>query len=467
MNRPCLTMNDDDLNFLLSDVFSDLKDPLVLWQAGAIIACLLVSLFVARWLRARIRQRTDQFATSAADRGDALTAEHLRTGSAGVRAVLFPTLSWLLLLLAGRILKAIHQQTHLLHIAAVVMFSGALIRLAFYAIRRIFKPSGLLAALERIFQLVVWSVVALHLAGLLPDVLQSLEEMSFTFGKTEISVWQILTASFWVIVTLIAALWAGASLEDRLMNTPTLDSSLQLVFSRVGRAVLILIALLVSLNVVGIPLGVLSVFGGALGVGLGLGLQRIASNYASGFIILLDRSLRLGDLITVDKYHGTVAQIRTRYTVLRALDASEAIIPNELLVSQPVLNQSYSDRRIGVTQKIQISYDSDVQRAMQLMIAAAAAQERVLKEPAPSVNLINFGADGLDLDLNYNISDPEKGTGTLRSAINLLILASFQEAGISFPFPQRDVRVQLHADRETTETAKFLKNSAENNNIKV
>lgn len=460
-------MNDQGLNPLLDYVWEELQDPLVFWQLGAIAICLLVSLFVSRWLRARIRTRTDEYADTVATRGDTAIAEHWRTGSAGIRVILFPALSWLLLLLATRVLTAWKHQTHLLQIAAIVMFSGAVIRLAFYAIRRIFKPSGVLAAFERLFLIVVWSIVALHLTGLLPETMQTLEDIQFSFGKTEISVWQITTASFWVIVTLIAALWAGASLEDRLMNAAGLDSSLQLVFSRIGRAVLILIAILVSLEVVGIPLGVLSVFGGALGVGLGLGLQRIASNYASGFIILLDRSLRLGDLITVDKYYGTVTQIRTRYTVVRSLDATEAIIPNELLVSQPVQNHSYSVKYVNVTQRVQISYDSDVALAMKLMVEAAKAQERVLQEPAPSTNLVNFAADGLDIDLVFSVSDPEKGTGALRSAINLNILAAFKQAGIQIPYPQREVRMQLHAADENQETLKLLKNSAVKNNTEL
>jgi small-conductance mechanosensitive channel len=210
---------------------------------------------------------------------------------------------------------------------------------------------------------------------------------------------------------------------------------------------LILIAILISLDLVGIPIGVLSVFGGALGVGIGLGLQRIASNYASGFIILLDRSLRIGDLISVDKYYGTVSQIRTRYTVVKSLDGIEAILPNELLVSQPVQNYSYSDKRINIALKVQISYDSDVNLAMRLMSESAAAQARVVAEPVPTANLIGFGADGLDLELGFSVIDPEKGTGALRSDIARSILQAFKEAGIEIPFPQREVRVR----RTTTE----------------
>jgi small-conductance mechanosensitive channel len=213
--------------------------------------------------------------------------------------------------------------------------------------------------------------------------------------------------------------------------------------ARFARAALLVLAVLVSMNTVGIPLGVLSVFGGALGVGLGLGLQRIASNYVSGFIILLDRSLRIGDLITVDKYHGAVTQIRTRYTVIKALDGTEAIIPNELLVSGAVTNHSYTSKELRMTVKVQIGYGCDLERALKLMVEAARAQSRVLTDPAPLATLSGFGADGLDLELGFWVPDPELGTGLTRSDISRAILSAFNEAGITIPGPQREVRLSV------------------------
>jgi small-conductance mechanosensitive channel len=241
----------------------------------------------------------------------------------------------------------------------------------------------------------------------------------------------------------VIALWGGAALEGRLMRMSSLDGSLQVAMGRFARAFLVVIAVLVSMQVVGIPLGVLGVFGGALGVGLGLGLQRVASNYVSGFIILLDRSLRIGDLIAVDKYTGSVTQIRTRYTVVKALDGTEAILPNELLVNSPVLNHSYTSRQTRIGIKLQVGYDSDVNEAMELMVAAARGQPRVLEDPPPVAIALGFAADGLDLELGFWVADAELGTGGIRSEINLAILAAFRASGVAIPNPKRDLRVEM------------------------
>jgi small-conductance mechanosensitive channel len=213
------------------------------------------------------------------------------------------------------------------------------------------------------------------------------------------------------------------------------------VLSRVLKAVLALVAVLVALSLVGIDLTVLSVFGGALGVGLGLGLQRIASNYVSGFIILLDRSLTIGDMITVDKFYGAVSQINTRYTVIKALDGTETIVPNEMLVSSPVINHSYTDRKVRVVVKVSVAYASDVDRALEVLVEAAQTQSRVLADPAPAAFITGLGADGVDLEVGFWIPDPEEGTLAVRSAIARLLLQRFKDEGIEIPFPQRDVRI--------------------------
>jgi small-conductance mechanosensitive channel len=202
------------------------------------------------------------------------------------------------------------------------------------------------------------------------------------------------------------------------------------------------IALLVSLSLVGIDVTTLSVFSGALAVGLGFGLQKIASNYVSGFIILLDRSIRLGNLVAIDdKISGTVAQITTRYTVLRTLSGTEVIIPNEYLVSNMVRNLSYTDTRVRVALLVQVAYSADIDKAMLLMVEAARQQARVLADPEPGVLLTEFAESGINLELGFWVSDPEAGTGGVRSDIGLAILKSFRENGIEIPYPQREIRI--------------------------
>ncbi len=245
-----------------------------------------------------------------------------------------------------------------------------------------------------------------------------------------------------VVVTALAALWLGSTIESRLMRTEALTANSRVMLSRVTKALLLVVAVLLALSMVGIDLTVLSVFGGALGVGLGLGLQRIASNYVSGFIILLDRSLSIGDLITAaDKYYGRVTQINTRYTVIKALDGTETILPNEVLVSTPVVNHSYTDSKVRVAVKVSVAYSANVDRALEVLVECARSQSRVQPEPAPAAFITGLGADGVDLEVGFWIRDPEEGTLAVRSGITRLILRRFAEERIDIPFPQREVRI--------------------------
>jgi small-conductance mechanosensitive channel len=187
---------------------------------------------------------------------------------------------------------------------------------------------------------------------------------------------------------------------------------------------------------------VLSVFGGALGVGIGLGLQKLASNYIAGFTILLDRSVRLGDMITVDNRTGTVSVVSSRYVVLRGLDGLEAIVPNEMLVTTTVLNHSYTSKDVKLGIPVQISYDSDLELAMRLMTELAAKEPRVLQGAlAPVVNVVQFAENGIALELALWINDPELGQGPLKSALNIGIWKAFRDNGIRIPYPQREVRI--------------------------
>jgi small-conductance mechanosensitive channel len=223
------------------------------------------------------------------------------------------------------------------------------------------------------------------------------------------------------------------------MLLPSMHSSLKVVFSRLGRAVLIVIAILTSLSIVGIDLTVLSVFGGALGVGLGFGLQKITSSYISGFIILLDRSMSIGDMISVDKFNGEITDIKTRYTVLKGLDGGESIIPNEMLVSNPVQNYSLTDRSIVMTTDLTVAYKTDLDMLFPLMIVAVSAVERVSSQSGPSVNLMKFGVDGLELRVVFWIADPENGRSNVLSEVNRSLWKMLQDNKVELPFPQRVV----------------------------
>jgi small-conductance mechanosensitive channel len=272
-------------------------------------------------------------------------------------------------------------------------------------------------------------------------VVAALEAVSFSAGKQKLTLWHLLQGIAALLVTVFVALWLAGVIERRL-DAATMDGNLRVVLARMSKALLILLAILIGLPMVGIDLTTLSVFGGALGVGLGLGLQRIASNYVSGFIILLDNSIRLGNVIAVGNDRGEVTRITTRYTVLKDVTGVEAIVPNELLVGNVVRNESYSNPRVRLTLPVQISYQSDLEKAMALIVVAAAAQPRVLADPAPTALLAGFADSGINLEVAFWVADPEKGASLLRSDINLAIWHAFREAGVEIPYPQREVRVR-------------------------
>ena len=299
----------------------------------------------------------------------------------------------------------------------------------------------MLVFFEKTFAGLVMLGMVVYFSGLGQELHASLDETIIPLGRNKISVLDALQTIASVTITLIVAMWASAALEARLMLLPQLNSSLKVVFSRLGRALLILLAILLSLSIVGIDLTVLSVFGGALGVGLGLGLQKITSSYISGFIILLDGSMSIGDMISVDKFNGKITDIKTRYTVLKGLDGGEAIIPNEMLVSNPVQNYSLTDRSVVMSTELTVAYQTDLEALLPLLAQAAASVERVSKTNEPSAYLIKFGADGLDLRVGFWIEDPENGRTNVLSEVNRAIWKTIQLNEIELPYPQRVITV--------------------------
>ena len=438
------------LSNLLSDLIDDIRDPGILWQAGAIMACVAIGWGLARLIRNTYLRGRDGESGA------------MRIGVESFARVLGPLLIVALLAVAKALL-ARYQHVNVLRLALPLFASLAVIRLVFYLLRRVFARRGPVGAavltFEKIFALLVWLAVALYIPGLWPDIFQYLDGTTLPLGRHKVSLAAILQAAVSVVVLLMLALWAGAALEERLMGVQSLHTSLRVVMARMSRAVLILVAVLVSLSLVGIDLTVLSVFGGALGVGLGLGMQKIASNYVSGFVILLDRSLTIGDMITVDKYSGRVTQINTRYTVLQGLDGMESIVPNEMLVSGAVQNSSLSSSMLNISTKVSVAYDTDVDMVLKLLEEAALTVERVQKDKPPSGTLLNFGADGLDLQLSFWINDPQNGRGGVTSDVNRAIWRALKENNISVPFPQREMRIlgpvpAVLADAESTTVPK-------------
>jgi small-conductance mechanosensitive channel len=420
---------------LIDDLSGDFNDPSLLWQLAAILVSVVVGFGLARVLKKRYGRR-----------GREVQGGVLGFGVESFSRVMAPLAVVGLLALARVVFARYHWHVNLIRVAMPIFGSLVVIRFTFYLLRRVFARNGRtispsMLAFEKIFQLLVWLAFVLFITGLWSDVFDFLDSTRLPIVKYKVTIADVLQATASVIVLLMLALWAGAALEEWLMKMQGMHTNLRVVVARTGRALLILAAVLMSLSLVGIDLTVLSVFGGALGVGLGLGLQKIASNYVSGFVILLDRSLTIGDMITVDKYSGKVTQINTRYTVLQGLDGMESIVPNEMLVSGAVQNSSLTSSMVNISTKVSVAYDSDVDFVIDLLAAAALTVERVLKDKPPSVQLTSFGADGLDLSVSFWINDPQNGRGGVTSDVNRAIWRALKENHISVPFPQREMRI--------------------------
>jgi len=358
-----------------------------------------------------------------------------------VDGVLFPLLLLCLAyaaraLLLGRVPLAVFK------IALPVLIALLVIRLGVKVLQAAFSETPLVRRLERSISWVAWLAMVLWVSGLLPLVLEQLDQITWKMGGARMSVRTLIEGGLTAGAVLIFTLWISAAIETRLLRSATGgELSLRKAASNATRALLMFVGLLLALSAVGIDLTALSVLGGAIGVGVGFGLQKLAANYVSGFVILAERSMRIGDNVRVDNFEGIVMQINARYTVIRSLAGRESIVPNELLITTRVENLSLADSRVWLNTVVSVAYDSDVDQVMRLLKEAALNQERVLREPAPapSVNLAAFGADGLEFKVGFWIADPENGSDNLKSLINLAILKSLRENQIEIPYPQRVV----------------------------
>ena len=420
-----MTQKQPALKFL-QDLWQDVSAPGFMWQVAALAACLGAAWLIARWWRGRHEEGSGRLA------------------EAGLRLV-FP-LTALVLAGIGKLALQNFIQVNLFNLALPLFGSLAIVRMVVFVLRQAFRSATWLGTGERVIALLVWGWLALYITDLAPYVIDALEQVDFRFGKQRVDLWMIVHGIFTVFLTVVAALWVAGVIEAHLMRLSDIDSSLRIVGVRVAKALLTVTALLLSLSLVGIDMTALSVFTGALGVGLGLGLQKIASNYVSGFIILLDRSIRLGNVVQVGADSGQVTRITTRYTVLKHPTGTEYIVPNEALIANVVQNQSYSDNRLRLATTIGVAYDTDLEQAMRVMQEAAAAQPRVLADPPPRALLTMFADSAITIELGFWIADPEEGKGSIVSDVNMAIWRAFRDNGIRIPFPQREVRVLKDAE---------------------
>ena len=352
--------------------------------------------------------------------------------------VLFPIAALLAGVIARWALKDL-LPVGLLRLAVPILTTLVVIRLSVQVLRTAFPSSMLVRRLERTVSWLVWGGLVLWMTGALPFLMDEMEDLQWRVGGASISLLMMLQGAVSAGAVLLLVLWLSATIEAQLLKgaTGTTNISARKMAANATRAMLLVIGVLVALTAVGIPISALSVLGGAIGVGIGFGLQKLASNYVSGFVILAEHSLRIGDLVRVDNFEGHITDIKTRYTVIRALSGRESIVPNEMMITQRVENLSLADPNVLISTTVQVAYGTDLDVLMPELVATMRGVPRVLQEPGPGVTLSAFAADGLELTLNFWISDPQNGQGNVRSAVNLAVLRALSARGIEIPFPQR------------------------------
>ncbi len=415
----------NEMQYTWYELMGDLATKEFLWQFMILFAAIMFAWSINGLLRNYVLKNAP---------------ESWKVGISGINRILFPLTSLLLIAISKLIIQRWHH-TSLLKLSITLLFAMVLIRLAVYALRFIFKPSSLLRTMENAIATAIWILFALDLSGLLPEILDSLESISFMIGKTEFNLLILIQAILTVVITMFIALWISRLIENKIMATEQINKNMRVVLSKILRIALMFVAILMSLSAVGLDITFLSVFGGAIGVGIGFGLQKIASNYISGFIILVDESMQLGDVVTVETHYGVVSDMRSRYMVLKKLDGTEVVIPNETLITNLVINHSSNNRKAKVVIPMSISYESDLELAMSLMKDIAKVHKRVISDPETVVIINNFAESGIELYLNVWIADPEEGSANLKSEIYLEIWKSFKANQITIPYPQREVRL--------------------------
>lgn len=422
----------NDLFAFFGIEFADINSREIWIQIGIVAAALIlgfvISRFFVNYIASRIGQR--QLTT--------LRKFTLRS----VERLLLPLTSLFFVLLGRAILKGLNMPETILAVATTLLLALAGIRLTIYILRKGFGSSPLLKAWESIIGTTLWVVVALYLLDWLPVITDTLDSVGFKLGSNRITALSIINFVLLTALFFTLALWVSNNLERRMKRSTTLNASIKVALAKGIKFAFITIAFLIALDAAGIDLTALTVFGGALGVGLGFGLQRIASNFISGFLLLFDKSIKPGDVISIGSKFGWVEALHARYIVVRDRDGVDTLIPNENLVTSEVINWSYQDKNVRLKIPVTISYHDDPDKAIALMLEAASETDRVLEEPVSVVRMLEFGDNGILLELRLWINDPELGLNSVRSDVNMAIFRKFKQAGITIPFPQRDVYIK-------------------------
>jgi len=344
--------------------------------------------------------------------------------------LMFPLLA-LILTYVSKEIWILSRPEVFLKLAVPALMATVIIRLMARVLSSVFPDSAGIVMLQRFIAFTAWTVSALWVTGFLPTVLQSLESIHLNFGRTRVDLRILVEGLLSSGLVLVLTLWISSTLEREVLAKAVIDLSIRKVTTNVLRALLTFIGLLIALSAVGVDLTALSVLGGGLGVGLGLGLQKLAANYVSGFVLLLERSIRIGDQVRIAGLEGRITDIKTRYTLIQDAGGRETVIPNELMVSDKVENLSRAYSRVLLTVTLAVDYASPVAHTQTVLAAACLKAQRVLKSPEPKVLVASLGADGIDLVIAFWVDEKESAWLAIKSEVNTLVLECLRSEGIS------------------------------------
>jgi small-conductance mechanosensitive channel len=414
-----------------------LLHPSSLLQIAAIAGAILIAWWFGRQVRNTERGRS------------ALVQSGFRARVTEALLIVSPHICALVLVAAfGGALHALNAESNIVDLAITLAGLMLIIRLAVYMVR--VSLGDRTKGWGNMITFVVWAVLALHVLGWFDPLVQALDSVGINAGKRKITLWSVLKILFTVGAFILVAVWIARWFERRLMSMQGLALSMRIGIAKFSQAFLIGLAILLGLNAAGLDLTTLNVLTGAIGIGLGFGLQAIAANFVSGFVLLMDRSIKPGDVISFTGTTGTstegfgwVQELRGRYVVVRDRDGVETLVPNQNLITNPVINWSYTDPRVRLKLPVRVSYRDDPERALAVLLKAAEDQPRILRDPRPVSRMMGFNDYGFDLELRFWISDPQEGVNNVRSDVNRAIWRLFKENGITIPVAQREVVFEM------------------------
>ena len=412
----------------------------VLIEVGVLAVCLLLGGMVALELSRRNQRQANNPAM-------ALSWRYFGTQGNVVVTPIIVVL--VLVLIANSTLLAAHFDVTILGAAARLILAYIVVRSAVLVFAASLGNKSWIQNWETRVALLIWLAIAAEYLGWLDPIIATLDSLGVAAGKSRITVWSVLKLLFTLTLFMLVAAWISRWVERRVKRLTSVAMSTRIGIAKFANAFLIALSILIGLNAAGVDLTALTVLTGAVGLGLGFGLQSIAANFVSGFVLLMDRSIKPGDVISLSGQSGTstenfgwVQELRGRYVVVRDRDGVEMLVPNQQLISNAVINWSYTDPRIRLKLPIRISYRDDPELALKILLEACDGQARVLSEPAPVSRLMHFSDSGIELELRFWISDPQEGVNNVRSEVNRAIWRLFKQHQITIPMAQREIIVR-------------------------